>query len=127
MVLRWYASGVSDRKGAALSGGRIPGPGRKRPAQGGDTTLRIEVEGAGGPWRGGPPGDGRPHGLDDAPGIIIVRADSSYYSAAFCGAAHRDGVRFSVTVNTDPKIAAGIAAIGGNGLDGDWPPTCGLG
>jgi anti-sigma regulatory factor (Ser/Thr protein kinase) len=26
--------------------------------------LRIEVEDAGGPWRGGPRGDGRPHGFD---------------------------------------------------------------
>ena len=26
--------------------------------------LRIEVEDAGGPWRGGPPDDDRPHGLD---------------------------------------------------------------
>ncbi len=26
--------------------------------------LRIEVEDAGGPWRGGPRDDGRPHGLD---------------------------------------------------------------
>ena len=45
-------------------------------------------------------------------GLIIVRADSSYYSAAFCGAVRRAGTRFSVTVNTDPKVAAAIAAIG---------------
>ena len=31
-------------------------------------------------------------------GLIIVRADSSYYSAAFCGAVRRAGARFSVTV-----------------------------
>jgi hypothetical protein len=40
-----------------------------------------------------------------------VRADSAYYSAAFCGAVRRAGARFSVTVNMDPKIAAAIAAI----------------
>jgi len=44
-------------------------------------------------------------------GLIIVRADSSYYSAAFCGAVRRAGARFSVTVNMDPKVAAAIAAI----------------
>jgi hypothetical protein len=49
-------------------------------------------------------------------GTVIVRADSSYYSAAFCGAVRRAGARFSVTVNMDPKIAAAIAAIG----EGAW-------
>jgi Transposase DDE domain group 1 len=44
-------------------------------------------------------------------GLLIVRADSSYYSAAFCGAIRRAGARFSVTVNMDPKVAAAIAAI----------------
>ena len=36
----------------------------------------------------------------------MVRADSSYYSAAFCGAVRRTGARFSVTVNMDVKVAA---------------------
>jgi hypothetical protein len=45
-------------------------------------------------------------------GLIVVRADSAYYSAAFCGAIRRAGARFSVTVTMDPKIAAAIAAIG---------------
>ena len=44
-------------------------------------------------------------------GLIIVRADSAYYSAAFCGAVRRAGARFSVTVSTDSKVAAAIAAI----------------
>jgi hypothetical protein len=44
-------------------------------------------------------------------GTLIVRADSAYYSAAFCGAVRRGGARFSVTVNMDTKIAAAIAAI----------------
>ena len=44
-------------------------------------------------------------------GLIVVRADSAYYSAAFCGAVRRGGARFSVTVNMDPKVAAAIAAI----------------
>jgi hypothetical protein len=43
--------------------------------------------------------------------LLIVRADSSYYSAAFCGAVRRAGARFSVTVTMDPKITAAIAAI----------------
>src|SRR5580704_16640550 len=49
-------------------------------------------------------------------GLVIVRADSSYYSAVFCGAVRRAGARFSVTVNMDPKVAAAIAAIG----EGAW-------
>ena len=44
-------------------------------------------------------------------GLLIARADSSCYSAAFCHAVRRAGARFPVTVNTDPKIAAAIAAI----------------
>jgi hypothetical protein len=44
-------------------------------------------------------------------GLIIVRADSAYYSAGFCGAVRRAGARFSVTVNMDVKVAAAIAAI----------------
>jgi Transposase DDE domain group 1 len=44
-------------------------------------------------------------------GLVIVRADSAYYSAAFCGAVRRAGARFSVTVNMNPKVAAAIAAI----------------
>jgi Transposase DDE domain group 1 len=44
-------------------------------------------------------------------GLLIVRADSSYYSAAFCGAIRRAGARFSVTVNMDPKVSVAIAAI----------------
>jgi Transposase DDE domain group 1 len=49
-------------------------------------------------------------------GLIVVRADSAYYSAAFCGAVRRAGARFSVTVNMDVKVAAAIAAIS----EGAW-------
>jgi hypothetical protein len=51
-------------------------------------------------------------------GLLIVRADSAYYSASFCHAARQAGARFSVTVNMDPKIAAAIAAI----PEGTWTP-----
>jgi hypothetical protein len=44
-------------------------------------------------------------------GLIVVRADSAYYSAAVCGAVRRAGARFSVTVNMDVKVTAAIAAI----------------
>src|SRR5215469_4862706 len=44
-------------------------------------------------------------------GLIVVRADSAYYSAAFCHAVRRAGARFSVTVNMDVKVTAAIAAI----------------
>ena len=50
----------------------------------------------------------------------MVRADSAYYSAAFCAAVRRAGARFSVTVNMDPSMESGfdvfkptIAAING--------------
>jgi Transposase DDE domain group 1 len=52
-------------------------------------------------------------------GLVIVRADSAYYSAAFCGAVRRAGARFSVTVNMDSKVAAAIAAI----PEGAWIPV----
>jgi hypothetical protein len=45
-------------------------------------------------------------------GTVVMRADSAYYPAAFCGAVRRAGARFSVMVHIDPKIAAAIAAIG---------------
>jgi len=35
--------------------------------------------------------------------LLIVRADSAYYSATFCGAIRRAGARFSVTVTMDPR------------------------
>ena len=38
-------------------------------AEVGQDGLRIEVEDAGGPWRGGPHCDGRPHGFDVAAAI----------------------------------------------------------
>jgi len=44
-------------------------------------------------------------------GMVIVRADSAYCSAAFCGAVRRAGARFSVTVNMNARVAAAIAAI----------------
>ena len=45
-------------------------------------------------------------------GLIVVRADSAYYSAAFCGAVRRAGARFSVTVTMDSKVSVAIAAAG---------------
>jgi hypothetical protein len=44
-------------------------------------------------------------------GILVVRADSAFYSAAFTGAVRRAGAFFSVTVRMDPKVKAAIAAI----------------
>jgi hypothetical protein len=44
-------------------------------------------------------------------GLVVVRADSAYYTAEFVAAVRRGGARFSVTVNMDPKVAAAIAAI----------------
>ena len=44
-------------------------------------------------------------------GILVARADSAFYSAAFTGAVRAAGAFFSVTVRMDPKVKAAIAAI----------------
>ena len=44
-------------------------------------------------------------------GILVARADSAFYSAAFTGAVRRAGAFFSVTVRMDPKVKAAITAI----------------
>jgi hypothetical protein len=44
-------------------------------------------------------------------GIVVVRADSAFYSAAFTGAVRRAGAFFSVTVLINPHVRAAIAAI----------------
>jgi hypothetical protein len=46
-------------------------------------------------------------------GILVARADSAFYSAAFTGAVRAAGAFFSVTVPMDPKVKATIAAIPG--------------
>ena len=51
-------------------------------------------------------------------GMIIVRLDSGYYSAAVISAIRFAGARFSVTVPMNPSIRAAIAAIG----DDAWTP-----
>ena len=52
-------------------------------------------------------------------GIIVVRADSAFYSAAFAGAVRAAGAFFSVTVPVNPHVAAAIAAIG----EDAWTPN----
>jgi hypothetical protein len=44
-------------------------------------------------------------------GILVARADSAFYSAAFTGAVRAAGAFFSVTVRMDPKVKAAITAI----------------
>jgi len=44
-------------------------------------------------------------------GIIVVRADSAFYSAVFTGAVRRAGAFFSVTVQMNPHVRAAIAGI----------------
>ena len=51
-------------------------------------------------------------------GILVARADSAFYSAAFTGAVRRAGAFFSVTVRMDPKVKTAIAAI----PDTAWTP-----
>jgi hypothetical protein len=45
-------------------------------------------------------------------GIVVVRAGSAFYPAAFTGAVRRAGAFFSVTVQMNPHAAAAVAAIG---------------
>ena len=51
-------------------------------------------------------------------GILVVRADSAFYSAAFTGAVRAAGAFFSVTVPMNPHARAAIAAIG----EDAWTP-----
>ena len=45
-------------------------------------------------------------------GIVVVRADSAFYSAAFTGAVRAAGAFFSVTVQMNPHVRAAIDGIG---------------
>jgi hypothetical protein len=45
-------------------------------------------------------------------GIVLVRADAAFYSAAFTSAVQAAGAFFSVTAQVNPSVAAAIAAIG---------------
>jgi hypothetical protein len=51
-------------------------------------------------------------------GIVAVRADSAFYSAAFTGAVRAAGAFFSVTVQMNPHVQAAIARIG----EDAWTP-----
>ena len=51
-------------------------------------------------------------------GTLVVRMDSAFYGSPAVAAARRAGAHFSVTVRTDPKVRAAIAAIG----DDAWTP-----
>lgn len=53
-----------------------------------------------------------------ATGLVILRADSAYYNAHVCAAAHRSGARVSITARLDKAVLAGIG-----GIDEDaWVP-----
>src|SRR5262249_13047519 len=45
-------------------------------------------------------------------GLLVVRGDSAFYSAAFCGAVREAGVFFSVTAQMNAHVMAVIAAVG---------------
>jgi hypothetical protein len=51
-------------------------------------------------------------------GILVARADSAFYSAAFTSAVRAAGAFFSVTVQMNPHVRAAIAAIG----EDAWTP-----
>jgi hypothetical protein len=52
-------------------------------------------------------------------GIVVTRADSAFYSAAFTGAVRAAGACFSVTVLMNPHVRAAIARI----PEGTWTPV----
>jgi Transposase DDE domain group 1 len=52
-------------------------------------------------------------------GILVARADSAFYSAAFTGAVRRAGAFFSVTVQMNPHVRTAIATIG----EDAWTPV----
>jgi DDE family transposase len=51
-------------------------------------------------------------------GIVVARADSGFYCAAFTGACRRAGAYFSVTAQMDPAVKRAIASIPA----GAWTP-----
>jgi hypothetical protein len=51
-------------------------------------------------------------------GIVVMRGDPAFYSAAFTGAVRRAGAFFSVTVQMNPHVRAAIAAI----CEDAWKP-----
>jgi Transposase DDE domain group 1 len=53
-------------------------------------------------------------------GTVVVRMDSAFYGAPAVWAARKTGAHFSVTVRTDPRVRAAIAAIG----EDAWTPIC---
>jgi hypothetical protein len=53
-----------------------------------------------------------------AGGLLTLRADSAYYSAAVVTAARRAGARFSITARMDPAIKRAIGSIG----EDAWTP-----
>jgi hypothetical protein len=53
-----------------------------------------------------------------APGPVLLRADSAFYGLPTVGAAARAGARVSVTVRMDPRVKAAIATI----PDQAWTP-----
>jgi Transposase DDE domain group 1 len=52
-------------------------------------------------------------------GLLVARADSAFYSAAFTGAVRAAGAFFSVTVQMNPHAQAAIATIG----EDAWTPV----
>ncbi len=59
-------------------------------------------------------GGGGPHGT----GLIILRADSAFYSYDVIAAARRAMVRFSITARMNPAVSTAITGISGD----DWTP-----
>lgn len=57
-------------------------------------------------------------GGPDGTGLVILRADSAYYTHNVIGAAVRGGARFSVTARMNPSVHSAVAAIG----EDAWTP-----
>jgi hypothetical protein len=57
-------------------------------------------------------------GSPDGTGLIILRADSAFYSYDVIAAARRAMVRFSITARMNPAVTAAIGRI----QEEDWTP-----
>ena len=60
----------------------------------------------------------RAAGIDPKASLVIVRADSAYFTAAFIAAVRRGKARFSVTARMNPAVRSAIGAIPADG----WTP-----
>ena len=65
-----------------------------------DALVTVRAAGAGGP-----------HGASGSTGLVLLRADSAFFTRDVLAAAGRAGARFSVTARMNPSVVAAISQI----------------